>query len=99
MDPELLFLDEPTSGLDPESAGDFDELVLHLQSALGLTVVLVTHDMDTLAHVPDRVAFLGKKRVLAVAPLPELLKSDEPLIKEYFSTQRAEVAINSITVE
>ncbi|NNM59123.1 MAG: ATP-binding cassette domain-containing protein [Legionellales bacterium] len=93
MDPELLFVDEPTAGLDPESASDFDELVLQLRASLGLTVIIITHDMDTLWRVPDRVAFLGQKRVLAVQPIRELVKNPEPLIQAYFSTPRARAAV------
>lgn len=95
MDPELLFVDEPTAGLDPESASDFDELVLKLRESLGLTVVIITHDMDTLWRVPDRVAFLGEKRVLAVQPVNELVKNPEPLIQEYFATPRARAAMSN----
>lgn len=93
MDPELLFVDEPTAGLDPESASDFDELVLQLRASLGLTVVIITHDLDTLWRVPDRVAFLGQKRVLAIQPIKELIKNPEPLIQAYFSTPRARAAV------
>lgn len=88
MDPDLLFLDEPTSGLDPESAAGLDELVVDLKNALGLTVVMVTHDVDTLWDSADRVAFLGDKKVLAVKPVAELIKVDNPLIQAYFSTSR-----------
>lgn len=89
LDPELVFLDEPTSGLDPESAGALDELVLHMRDNLGLTFVMVTHDLDTLWHVPDRVVFLGEGKVLAAEPMPEIIKNQHPLIKEYFSGARA----------
>jgi phospholipid/cholesterol/gamma-HCH transport system ATP-binding protein len=90
MDPELLFLDEPTSGLDPVSAASLDSLVLNLQKSLGLTIVLVTHDPDTLWTAVDRVAFLGDKRVLAVKPIAELIKDPHPLIQEYFASARTE---------
>jgi phospholipid/cholesterol/gamma-HCH transport system ATP-binding protein len=93
MDPELLFLDEPTAGLDPESAGEFDELVLQLRANLGLTVVIITHDIDTLWKVPDRVAFLGRKQVLAVEPVKELTKNPDPIIQEYFNSPRARAAV------
>lgn len=93
MDPELLFLDEPTAGLDPESAGEFDELVLQLRANLGLTVVIITHDIDTLWKVPDRVAFLGRKQVLAVEPIKELIKHPDPIIQEYFTSPRARAAV------
>lgn len=92
LDPELLFLDEPTSGLDPLSAGAFDQLVLNLQSSLGLTVIMVTHDMDTLWQIADRVAFLGKKKVLALGNMKELIQIDDPLVREYFQGPRARAA-------
>lgn len=88
MDPELLFLDEPTSGLDPQSAGAFDDLILDLREGLGLTVVMVTHDIDSLAHIADRVAFLGQGKVLAVKPLKELMQENNKLIQAYFSGPR-----------
>lgn len=91
LDPELLFLDEPTSGLDPQSATAFDKLVKNLQKTLGLTIVMVTHDMDTLWEVTDRVAFLGEGRVLAVAPIAELVKNPHPLIQHYFAGPRGRV--------
>ncbi|MCD6044920.1 MAG: mkl [Gammaproteobacteria bacterium] len=90
MDPEVLFLDEPTSGLDPVSAASLDSLVLNLQKSLGLTIVLVTHDPDTLWTAVDRVAFLGDKRVLAVKPMAELIKDPNPAIQEYFSSERTQ---------
>ncbi len=91
LDPELLFLDEPSSGLDPESAAAFDELVLNLHATLGLTIVMVTHDLDSLWQVTDRVAFLGEGRILEVAPMEELVKSSQPMIKEYFTGPRGRV--------
>lgn len=97
MDPELLFLDEPTAGLDPQSAGEFDELVLQLRDNLGLTVIIITHDMDTLHTVPDRIAFLGDKKVLAVAPLAELRKNPHQLIQKYFNSPRARAALDGET--
>lgn len=91
LDPELLFLDEPTSGLDPNSAGDLDQLIIQLRQSLGITFVIVTHDLDTLWTVPDRVAFLGEGKVLAALPMAELVKDPHPLIQEYFSGPRAAV--------
>lgn len=88
MDPELIFLDEPTAGLDPQSAGALDDLVLSLRDGLGLTVVIVTHDMDTLWYVPDRVVFLGDGQVLADDAMQELVKNDHGVIKSYFSGPR-----------
>ncbi len=90
LDPELLFLDEPTAGLDPESAASLDELLLHLRNTLGLTIVIVTHDLDTIFRVTDRVAFMGEGRVLAYQPIAELVNNPHPLIKGYFSGVRAE---------
>ena len=92
LDPELLFLDEPTAGLDPNSAGDFDQLILKLHDSLGLTVVIVTHDLDTLWTVPERVVFLGEGKVLAAEPMAELMQEQHPLIQEYFSGPRAQFA-------
>ena len=88
MDPELLFLDEPTSGLDPNSAAALDELILSLKNTLGLTVVVITHDLDSLWKVADRVAFLGEKKVIAVGTMPELLRSTHPLLVDYFQGPR-----------
>jgi phospholipid/cholesterol/gamma-HCH transport system ATP-binding protein len=96
MDPELLFLDEPTSGLDPESAGAFDELILDLKEGLGLTVVMVTHDLDSLAY-SDRIAFLGEKKVLATLPLKELVKQKHPLIQAYFGGSRGKRHLKKTT--
>lgn len=90
LDPELIFLDEPTAGLDPKSAGELDELVLNMRDTLGLTFVMVTHDLDTLWHVPDRVVYLGEGRVLAAQPMKELVKQEHPLIESYFGGQRSQ---------
>ena len=84
LDPGLLFLDEPTSGLDPISAGEFDELIATLQATLGLTVFMVTHDLDSLYAICDRVAVLGQGKVIAIGTIAELLQSNEPWIREYF---------------
>lgn len=92
LDAELLFFDEPTTGLDPNSASDLDQLILQLRNNLGITIVIVTHDMDTLWTVTDRVIFLGEGKVLAAAPMEELIKKDHPLIREYFSSMRAQFA-------
>ncbi len=91
LDPELVFLDEPTAGLDPKSAGDLDDLVLELRKNLGLTFVMVTHDLDTLWTVPDRVIFIGEGRVLADKPMVQLCKDEHPQIQSYFSGKRAVV--------
>lgn len=87
MDPELLFLDEPTSGLDPLSAKQFDHLLLFLREVLNLTVVIVSHDLESLKRITDRVAFIGEGKVLAVAPIQELMQHQHPLIVDYFSNQ------------
>ncbi len=92
LDPELLFLDEPTAGLDPNSAGSLDRLILQLRESLGLTFIIVTHDLDTLWTVPDRVVFLGEGKVLAAEPMEDLVKNKHPLIQDYFSGTRAAVA-------
>ncbi len=84
LDPELIFLDEPTAGLDPHTASGLNALILNLQRTMGLTVVMVTHEKDTLWQVADRVAFLGEKHVLAVAPMAEIVKNQHPLIQLFF---------------
>ena len=88
LDPEIVFLDEPTSGLDPISAGDFDDLIGTLQKTLGLTVFMVTHDLDSLFAICDRVAVLGHGKVIAVGPISELLLSEDPWLKSYFHGKR-----------
>jgi phospholipid/cholesterol/gamma-HCH transport system ATP-binding protein len=91
LDPEILFLDEPTSGLDPISAGDFDVLISTLQRTLGLTVFMVTHDLDSLHTVCDRVAALADGQVVAIGTIEELLASQHPWVKSYFHGHRARV--------
>ncbi len=88
LDPEIVFLDEPTSGLDPISAGDFDALILTLQRTLGLTVFMVTHDLESLRTVCDRIAVLANGKVVAIGPLSTILKSDHPWVKAYFRGRR-----------
>ncbi len=85
LDPELLFLDEPSAGLDPVTSAGLDELLAGLRELMGLTVVMVTHDLDSIARVSDRVAFLGRGALLAVAPAAQLAASDEPEIRAYFA--------------
>jgi phospholipid/cholesterol/gamma-HCH transport system ATP-binding protein len=92
LDPALLFLDEPTAGLDPISAADFDQLVRSLCDTLGLSVFLITHDLDTLYTITDRVAVIAEKRVVATAPVAELEKSDHPWIRSYFRGPRGRAA-------
>jgi len=93
LDPELLFLDEPTAGLDPIGAAAFDQLIRSLQQTLGLTVFLITHDLDTLYEICDRVAVIADKRVIAVGTIPELLATDHPWIKAYFNGPRGRAAL------
>jgi len=92
LDPELLFLDEPTSGLDPASAAGVDELIRRMHTLYGLTIVLVTHDLDLLWQVCDRVAVLGEARVLAIGSMEELSHLDHPIIRGYFDDPRARKA-------
>jgi len=89
MEPELLFLDEPTAGLDPIGAADFDQLLKTLQRALELTVFLITHDLDTLYAICDRIAVLAEKKVIANAPLAEIERLDHRWVREYFHGPRA----------
>ena len=88
MDPKLLFLDEPTSGLDPVGAEAFDNLILKLREVLGLTVVMVTHDLDSIWTVVDRFAVLGEKKVIAEGTLNEVRQNPHPVIKEFFGGKR-----------
>lgn len=92
LDPELLFLDEPTAGLDPIGAAAFDDLTKSLQRTMGLTVFLITHDLDSLYAICDRVAVLADKRVIAVGTIDELLALDHPWIQEYFRGPRGRAA-------
>ena len=88
LDPEIVFLDEPTSGLDPISAGEFDELISTLQKTLGLTVFMVTHDLDSLRSVCDRIAAIGEGKVLETGPMETMLASKHPWLKAYFHDAR-----------
>lgn len=92
LDPELLLLDEPTAGLDPIGAAAFDDLVLELANDLGLTVLMVTHDLDTLWRVTDRIAVLGEGRILAVGPKEVVAVAGHPWIREYFQGPRGRAA-------
>jgi len=95
LDPELLFLDEPTAGLDPISANQFDELINQLQESLGLTVMMVTHDIDTLRAVTDRIAVLVNKK-LVIGTIEDLRSNQDPWIKDYFSGVRGRAALSSM---
>jgi phospholipid/cholesterol/gamma-HCH transport system ATP-binding protein len=95
IDPELLFLDEPTAGLDPIGAEAFDALIKNLRDLLGLTVFLITHDLDTLHAICDRVAVIADKKVVAVGTIDELLALDHPWIQEYFNGPRGRAAAQS----
>jgi phospholipid/cholesterol/gamma-HCH transport system ATP-binding protein len=98
LDPELLFLDEPTAGLDPIGAAAFDRLTRELKETLGLTVFLITHDLDTLHEICDRVAVLADKRVIAVDTVPNLMGYDHPWIQEYFCGPRGRAAQSAQSV-
>jgi phospholipid/cholesterol/gamma-HCH transport system ATP-binding protein len=92
LDPELLFLDEPTAGLDPVTAAKFDQLILDLQNTMGLTIVMVTHDLDTLWAITDRIAFLGEGVVLGIGTAAELSEHAHPEIQAFFNGPRGRAA-------
>jgi phospholipid/cholesterol/gamma-HCH transport system ATP-binding protein len=89
LDPEILFLDEPTSGLDPISAGEFDALILTLQQTLGISVLMVTHDLDSLHRVCDRIAVLGDGKIIEAGTMDKMLESKHPWLMSYFHGDRA----------
>lgn len=93
MDPELLFLDEPTTGLDPSSARKFDELIVFLRNTLNLTVVIISHDIESLRNIAQRVAFVGDGKILSFEPLNILMKNPHPLIVDYFKLIQKEEKI------
>ena len=95
LDPEIVFLDEPTAGLDPIGAENFDRLIVSLKKSLGLTVFMVTHDLDTLHATCDRVAVLAEKKVIAIGTLDEVRWSAHPWIQEYFSGPRGRAALSA----
>jgi phospholipid/cholesterol/gamma-HCH transport system ATP-binding protein len=99
LDPELLFLDEPTAGLDPISAAAFDDLILDLQRSLKLTVMMITHDLDTLYTITDRVAVLADHKVVAVDQVDNLEKSNHPWIREYFLGPRGRAAAKAAATD
>lgn len=99
LEPELLFLDEPTAGLDPAASDEFVDLIATLHRALGLTVVMVTHDLDTMVSLSTRVAVLADRRVLAAAPVEEVAGIDHPFIHEYFLGARGRRALEALPPE
>ncbi len=99
MDPKLLFLDEPTSGLDPVSAEAFDNLIAELRDLLGLTIVMITHDIDTIFSVVNRMAVIGDRRVVAEGSLEEVLKNDHPFIGQFFGGNRARTRLEAMKME
>ncbi len=99
LDPEIVFLDEPTAGLDPIGATAFDELIKGLSRTLGLTVFLVTHDLDTLHATCDRIAVLAEKKVLVTGTMREMLDVDHPWVREYFHGPRARAALDTAEKE
>lgn len=97
LDPDILFLDEPTAGLDPIGAAAFDQLILTLRDALGLSVFLITHDLDTLYTITDRVAVLSQKKVLVAGPIAQVEDTDDPWIHDYFHGPRGRAAYQAAT--
>ena len=97
LDPEIVFLDEPTSGLDPIGAGEFDELVATLKQTLGLTVFMVTHDLDSLYTACDRIAALGDGQIIAQGTIDEMLESDHPWLRSYFHGKRGRAVVSKGT--
>lgn len=89
LDPDVVFLDEPTSGLDPIGAAEFDDLIANLRDTMGLTVYMVTHDLDSLFAICDRIAVLGNKKILVSGSVEEMLEFDDPWVKSYFRGKRA----------
>ncbi len=96
LEPELVFLDEPTAGLDPMASDDYVALIRELRRELGLTVVMITHDLDSLVALSDRVAVLADRKVLVAAPIPEVIQVDHPFIREYFLGDRAQRALQAL---
>jgi phospholipid/cholesterol/gamma-HCH transport system ATP-binding protein len=97
LDPEILFLDEPTSGLDPISGGEFDSLIKTLQRTLGFTVFMVTHDLDSLHTVCDRIAVLADGKIVVAGPMSAVLASEHPWVKAYFRGKRARIQSHPVT--
>ncbi len=99
LDPDIVFLDEPTAGLDPIGAAAFDELIRDLSHSLGLTVFLVTHDLDTLHATCDRIAVLAERKVLVTGSMADMLKVEHPWVHEYFHGPRARAAVPDKTTK
>ncbi|ACC69399.1 ATP-binding cassette domain-containing protein [Paraburkholderia phymatum] len=99
LEPELLFLDEPTAGLDPQASDEFVELISALHRALGLTVVMVTHDLDTMVALSTRVAVIADRTVVVAAPVEEVAGFDHPFIREYFLGLRGRLALQGLSPE
>jgi phospholipid/cholesterol/gamma-HCH transport system ATP-binding protein len=99
LEPELLFLDEPTAGLDPQASDEFVELIGSLHRALGLTVVMITHDLDTMVALSGRVAVIADRQVLVAAPVEEAANFDHPFIREYFLGLRGRRALQALPPE
>lgn len=97
LDPDILFLDEPTAGLDPIGAAAFDQLILTLRDALGLSVFLITHDLDTLYTITDRVAVLAQKKVLVAAPIAQVADTEDAWVQDYFHGPRGGAAYQAAT--
>jgi phospholipid/cholesterol/gamma-HCH transport system ATP-binding protein len=97
LDPDILFLDEPTAGLDPIGAAAFDQLILTLRESLGLTVFLITHDLDTLYTICDRVAVISQKRVLVADTLARVERYDDPWVHDYFQGPRGRSAERAVS--
>jgi len=95
LDPDIVFLDEPTAGLDPIGAAAFDNLILSLKNTLGLTVFMVTHDLDSLHAICDRIAVLAEKRVIIVGTMDEMMRHNHPWVREYFHGPRARAALDA----
>ena len=95
LEPEIVFLDEPTSGLDPIAAGDFDNLILTQQRTLGVTVFMITHDLQSLSAVCDRIAALAEGKIVAIGSMEEMLKAENPWVRSYFRGDRARFIVRS----
>src|SRR5262249_26399402 len=98
LEPRIVFLDEPTAGLDPESSETFVELIRELHRELHLSVVMVTHDLDTLVELSDRVAVLADQRVIVAAPIQEVIKVEHPFIQTYFLAGRGRRALSALSM-